>query len=370
MLKIVVFTTDLDFYSEQLLSGLSHHGHEILCVVDPYHFEKFTKRKSSLRVVAQVHLPGRFDKTSAKQYGEVIIMQRPDICLCYTSRALSVALKAKREAKLSVPVIGTRGAVGGISCWYLQDWFTYLNPSLDAVICMSDAIRKRLEQQARYLWPSHPGKFVTIYQGYSSLVATATKRDHSNRATASPRVIATITNERPIKGMKYLLDALEYHLEFRDWKLLWIGEVSESTRKRIALSPKLGDRVVCLGYRKDARELLAQADLYVQPTIAPGEGIGNAIAEAMAAELAVATSNVGGALELVSAVSPELLFEPGSSRSLARTLEKLLTNPALCERLGRAGPEILERKFQLNREIQKHIDLFKSMQPSSRQLDT
>lgn len=361
MLKIVVFTKDLDFYSEQLLSGLSQHGHEILCVVDPQQLEKFPKWKSTLHIIAQVPLRGRLDKKAAKQYAEIIVTHRPDICLCYTSRALSVALKAKREAKLPVPIVGTRGAVGGISCWYLQDWFSYLNPSLDAVICMSDAIRNRLEQQARRLWPSHPGKFVTIYQGYSSLVPTATKRDHSSRSTASPRIIATIANERPIKGMGYLLDALEYHLQFQDWKLMWIGEVSESTRKRIALSPKLKDRVLCFGYRKDARELLAQADLYVQPTIAPGEGIGNAIAEAMAAELAVATSNVGGALELVSAVSPELLFEPANPCSLARTLEKFLINNALCEQLGRAGPEILEKKFHLDREIQKHIDLFKRL---------
>lgn len=142
---------------------------------------------------------------------------------------------------------------------------------------------------------------------------------------------------------------------------MWIGEVSEPMRKRIARSSRLKDRVFCLGYRKDARELLAQADLYVQPTIAPGEGIGNAIAEAMAAELAVATSNVGGALELVSTVSPELLFEPANPRSLACALEKLLENNALCEQLGRAGSEVLSTKFRLDSEIRQHIDLFKRL---------
>lgn len=361
MQKIVVFTKDLDFYSEQLLFGLSQRGYEILCVVDPQQLEKFPKWKSKLRIIAQVPLHGRFDKKAATQYAEIIITHRPDLCLCYTSRALSIALKAKRQAKLTTPIIGTRGAVGGISCWYVQDWFSYLNPSLNAVICMSDAIRHRLGQQARRLWPSHPGRFVTIYQGYSSLVPTATKRDHSSRATASTRIIATIANERPIKGMGYLLDALEHHLQFQDWKLMWIGEVSDATKKRIASSAKLNDRVLCLGYRKDARELLAQADLYVQPTIAPGEGIGNAIAEAMSAELAVLTSNVGGALELVSAVNPELLFEPANPRSLARALDKFLTNDAMCAQLGRAGADVLINKFSLIAEIEKHIQLFKEL---------
>ena len=360
MLKILVFTTDLDFYSEQLLSGISRLGHDVACVVDPSQFEKFAKWNSTLSIVAKVSLKGRLDKAASKRYTELIVMYEPDICLCYTSRALSVALKAKRDSRLRVPIIGTRGAIGGISCWQLEDWFSYLNPSLSAVICMSEAIQIRLVRQARKLWASHPGNFVTIYQGYSSLVSSAATRHHCKRLIESPRVIATIANERPIKGMSFFLDTLEYHLNFDNWKFLWIGEVSESTQKRIASSPRLRDRVVCLGYRRDARSLLAGADLYVQPTLSPGEGIGNSIAEAMAAELAVVTSNVGGALELVSAVSTELLFEPANSHSLARTLEKFLADPALCERLGRAGPEILIKRFQLDREIQLHIDLFQT----------
>ena len=160
--------------------------------------------------------------------------------------------------------------------------------------------------------------------------------------------------------MTSLLDALEYHLQFRDWKLMWIGEISKATEERINQSPTLSSRVICTGYRKDARELIAQADIYAQPTLEPGEGIGNAVAEAMAAELPVVTSNIGGAPELVRPISPELLFEPENPASLAFTLEKLLTNGDLCEQLGRAGAEVLSKKFRLNNEIQQYADLFEA----------
>ena len=360
MPKILVFTQDLDFYSEKMLSGLSERGYDVACVLDPQQRENFPKWKSGLHVIAQVPLRGRLDTKAAKQYVEIIKKHQPDVCLCYTSRALSIALKARRIAGLKVPIIGTRGAVGGLSCWYIQDWFSYLNPSLDCVVCLSDAIRNRLQREARRFWPDHPGKFVTIYPGYSSLLATATKRDHHSRLSASPQIITTIANERPIKGMTSLLDALEYHLQFRDWKLMWIGEISKATEERINQSPTLSSRVICAGYRKDARELIAQADIYVQPTLEPGEGIGNAVAEAMAAELPVVTSNIGGARELVRPISPELLFEPENPASLAFTLEKLLTNGDLCEQLGRAGAEVLSKKFRLNNEIQQYADLFEA----------
>lgn len=361
MPKIIVFTRDLDFYSEQLLIGLQKIGYAVQCVVDPTQRGNVPKWNSQLDVIKQVPLRGRLDRFAAEQYAESIEFNKPDICLCYTSRALSVALKARRIAGLNVPIVGTRGAVGGISCWHLQDWFSYLNPSLDAVICMSDAIRIRLAHEARRLWPRHPGKFVTIYQGYSSLVPTAKLRDHKSRSTATPRVIACIANERPIKGMGHLLDALEHHLQFENWQLMWIGNVSEATTKRISLSPKLREKVVCLGYRKDARALLAQSDIYIQPTVAPGEGIGNAIAEAMAAQLVVVTSNVGGALELVSAISPELLFESANPASIASVLNRLLNDNSQCETLGRKGTDLLTSKFNLDNEIKQHVALFNQL---------
>ena len=131
MPKILVFTQDLDFYSEKMLSGLSERGYDVACVLDPQQREKFPKWKSGLHVIAQVPLRGRLDTKAAKQYVEIIKKHQPDVCLCYTSRALSIALKARRIAGLKVSIIGTRGAVGGLSCWYIQDWFSYLNPSLD-----------------------------------------------------------------------------------------------------------------------------------------------------------------------------------------------------------------------------------------------
>jgi glycosyltransferase involved in cell wall biosynthesis len=360
MPKILVFTQNLDFYSDQLLSGLVEHGYQILVVLSPQPQATAPKWDPRLTIIAEVELRGRLDSQAAAQYADLIIKHQPDLCLCYTSRALSIALKARRSHKLKVPVLGTRGAVGGLSCWYVQDWFSYLNPSLDGVVCFSDAIRLRLQSEARRLWPSHPGKFITIYQGYSPLLATAKKRNHQERAEASVKIISTIANERPIKGMNLLLDALEFHMKSENWKLLWIGKVGDKTKKRIEQSARLKDHVICTGFRQDARELIAQSDIYVQPTLAPGEGIGNAIAEAMASELPVVTSNVGGALELVKPVSPELLFEAGNAKSLSDALEKLLGDSLLCEKLGRAGVEVLRSRFGLDEEIEQYLKLFKS----------
>lgn len=365
--KILVFSTDLDFYSDQLLSGLCDKGYEIHVVLDPRKTAP-DKWSPKLKMEAPVALKGRFDRKAIKAYAEQMDRIKPDICLCYTSRALAIALRAGNTAHRDFPIVGTRGAVGGVSAWYPLDWLTYLNPKLDCVVCFSDAIKNRLEHEARRLWPSHPGRFATIYQGYSSLVSSAAKRDHEQRANSDPKVLMTIANERPIKGLKLLLDALEKHIKAENWQLVCVGQVGEATQQRIESSARLKGRVTCTGFRPDARSLLAQADIYIQPTLSPGEGIGNAIAEAMAAELPVITSNVGGALELVQAVSPHLLFQADDPAALARTLDQALQESATYQSIGVLGREALIKKFSVEAEIANYRDLFEGLMAMPRLL--
>lgn len=357
MPRLLIFSTDIDHYGEQLLCGLSDIGYEIFLVLDPHRKSPPDRWNPKLKLAAEVELKGRFDQQATEAYAAQIKRLQPDLCLCYTSRALAIALRARALTGLETPLVGTRGAVGGISSWHPQDWFTYLHPKLDSVICFSDAIRKRLEHEARRFWPGHPGKFVTIHQGYSTLVASATKRDHASRANSQTKVMMTIANERPIKGVKLLLDALENHVSANNWQLMLIGQLSDATQQRIKSSSRLKDRVICTGFRIDARSLLATGDLYIQPTLSPGEGIGNAIAEAMAAELPVVTSNVGGALELVQSISPELLFSANDAGSLGKTLDLALSE-LNHEGIGPRSTEVLLTKFALSTEVENYRQLF------------
>jgi len=150
-LSILVFTRDLDRYSVSMLQELERMGHRVHVLIEPpsgHHSRDWSK---DISIVEQVKLNGRFDKHAAQRYADNVQKYAADVCLCYTSRALSVALTARRRHALKVPVVGTRGAIGGVSAFYLQDWFAYLSPSLDAVACMSQAIANKLTQEAHRL---------------------------------------------------------------------------------------------------------------------------------------------------------------------------------------------------------------------------
>lgn len=82
--------------------------------------------------------------------------------------------------------------------------------------------------------------------------------------------------------------------------------------------------VTLLGQRDDMHRLMALADVYCQPNIAP-EPFGLAIAEAMSAGLPCVVSRAGGASELVTD-DCGILTSPGDALGVAHALQTLITD--------------------------------------------
>ena len=78
--------------------------------------------------------------------------------------------------------------------------------------------------------------------------------------------------------------------------------------------------------------LLAQADVFVLPSY--HEGLPMSMLEAMAWELAVITTPVGGIPEVITHQENGLLIQPGNQQQLQENLQKLIQNPGLRQRLG------------------------------------
>ena len=84
----------------------------------------------------------------------------------------------------------------------------------------------------------------------------------------------------------------------------------------------------------------------VFPSIYP-EAFGIVGAEAMASGLALVSSGVGGAGELIETEISGLSFKPGDSQSLAKALRRLVQEPALMSRLSQAGEQRVRQRFSV-----------------------
>ena len=99
----------------------------------------------------------------------------------------------------------------------------------------------------------------------------------------------------------------------------------------------------------------------VFPSIHP-EAFGIVGAEAMASGLALVTSGVGGAAELIENGVSGLRFNPGDAGSLARCLEKLLHKPSLLAQLRETGERNSRQLFSVETSAKQLESLFLSSQ--------
>jgi len=81
------------------------------------------------------------------------------------------------------------------------------------------------------------------------------------------------------------------------------------------------------------------------------DGIPTVILEAMATEMPVISTEVSGIPEVVINDLSGVLIAPGSSSELANALETLHRDPALRDRLGKKGREIVLDEFEISSSV-------------------
>lgn len=124
--------------------------------------------------------------------------------------------------------------------------------------------------------------------------------------------------------------------------LVGIGPDEEALR---ALAAELGlaDRVFFLGFRKDMHCIYNGLDLVVQSSYT--EGMPNVILEAMAMQVPVVATAVGGTPELIDDGVHGLLAPPRDANALAERLQTALRDPEARSRMAAAARERVEREF-------------------------
>lgn len=181
--------------------------------------------------------------------------------------------------------------------------------------------------------------------------------------SAGDIVIGTAGFFRPIKGFHILLQAFERIVKvYPDTFLLVVGQFAQESHKRDMLR-QINDlgikrQVVFTGYIPH-REVLAwmrEMDIFAFPSL--HEGSPNALLEAMACELPIAASQVGGILDIVEDNKDGLFVPAGDADMLFQKLQILLENTELRKRLGKAAKHKVENQFSPTQEIKNWLAIY------------
>lgn len=173
-------------------------------------------------------------------------------------------------------------------------------------------------------------------------------------------VITCISNLRRGKGHEYLLEAFELlNQESRGdmLKLLIVG----GGEKQLELIDRVRnytskENVLFLGHRTDTKEILKASDIFVLPTL--GEGMSNAIMEAMASGLPVITTDIPENKILIREQENGFLVAPKNTVALKNSLSYLLNHPDLMTQLGHKAKQDIKERFSLEVVIPKLKEVF------------
>jgi sugar transferase (PEP-CTERM/EpsH1 system associated) len=129
--------------------------------------------------------------------------------------------------------------------------------------------------------------------------------------------------------------------------------------KAQAAARGIGERVRFLGHRVDIESVFAAMDIFVLSSVS--EGLSNTILEAMASELPVVATRVGGADELVVDGETGFLVPSQSPSALAEAIDGLTTQPARRQEMASAARRRALDDFAIERMLQNYGEFYLAM---------
>ena len=204
----------------------------------------------------------------------------------------------------------------------------------------------------------------TVPNGIDPLVLPSPERLAALRAELAvpPGVPMVVTVARLVaeKGIGTLIDAVVIvRRTVPDAVFVVVGEGD--------LATPLGDRARQLGvdgvvrfagFRADATDVIAAADVFVLPS--PAEPFGLVLLEAMALGRPVVATAAGGPLEIVVDRQTGRLVPPSDPAALAGAIVDLLQDPSARERMGAAGLQRFHERFTADRMAAATVAMYAS----------
>lgn len=202
-----------------------------------------------------------------------------------------------------------------------------------------------------------------IYNGIPMNSNLLPARDQAALKKNVPYVIMMVANLIAYKGHEDLLRALALIKKElgSDWQMWMVGRDTGrmASLKDLARALGLGAHVRWLGARTDVDALYRQAHLAVLAS--HEEGFSNAILEAMACQLPLVVTNVGGNAEAVIHQENGWVVEKKSPQALAKAILWMFQHPQEAVSFGQKGYQRVLDHFSLDACVAQYDALYRSV---------
>jgi N-acetyl-alpha-D-glucosaminyl L-malate synthase BshA len=164
------------------------------------------------------------------------------------------------------------------------------------------------------------------------------------------RIVTHVSNFRPVKRIDALLAIFDRIRRVVPARLLLVGDGPElGTAYRVARELGISDLIHFVGAQEEIVPLLSVSDIFLLPSAQ--ESFGLAALEAMACEVPVVASNVGGLPEVIQDGVCGFLHPPDALDAMAASSIALLTDASLRSRMSEAACRRVREEFCAERVV-------------------
>ncbi len=262
------------------------------------------------------------------------------------------------------PTVAYRGIIGNLSYFDPFSWLSFLNPRIDRLICVCEAIRQYFINKP-FLLIGHlirPEKVVTIYKGHDTDWYTQPKRADLGDlgVERGAFIIGCVARMKARKGIRYLIRAMEQIQSDRPVHLLLIGPIEDKGLPELIAQSPVKERIHLLGFRKDVARLASGFDIITLPSLRR-EGLPRAIIEGMSQGLPALVTHSGGSPELVRDEVEGRVVPTHDARALARAIEWFMADEERTRHIGRQAKRRIEERFNLEQTAEQTLQLYREV---------
>ena len=308
---------------------------------------------SGLKIIKH-HPKKKIEPSAIKFIRHYLLEHSPDILFLLNSKSIANGIQAAKN--VNVKVVTYRGAAG----LYWRDpmsFLTHLNPRVDKVICISHFVERNVRKQMPYMRK----KTHVIYYGFDpAWYNTDGSMDlFEYNIPKGAMVVGCIANNRPVKGVKYLIRAFKYLKNPQNVYFLLVGDGMAEELEHEKTRLDFSDHIICPGHIEDLGQFYNSIDIYVQPSLK--EGLGKSIVEVMCSAKPVIATRSGGPQEIIENGKSGILVDKKSPRAIADEIENLIENKSFRTKLGQQGLARIKEHFGLEKSVDHYYNFFNSI---------
>jgi glycosyltransferase involved in cell wall biosynthesis len=347
---MLIVTSFCDRPERELFCRMAGHL-DVFMICDPSNPGQAALAEAGVRITAYP-----VDKVSHAELAEKIrtTVSANNIESVYAPRTEILAAAIQSLMSLAVRLIGYRGTTGHMSIVDIGPRLTYKDPRIDAIVCVSEAVRQYLIGKG-----IRPDKLVTIPKGHDpSWYSPAPRSALTGLGIPEDSfAIGFAGRARRIKGVAHLVRAVTLMPPELKPHLLIAGDIDDLVVKAQLRLPSVSRRVHCAGFRSDAAGLMGACNAFVMPSI-KREGLPRALIEAMAQGVPPVATSVGGIPELIQDGVSGILVPPRDAKAIAGALSSLALDPARAAEIGRNARKRIAGSFNIAATAAKMLSIF------------